>query len=908
MGLRITSHPPLPVIQDASEQRQQLATISTDRAPIDAKAKTVRELANTYGVQQDVISHLRESQGAPALDASRVLGRQVGLQAIELGDRNLARYQQFLSDSQIEGKGPTDAQIDTLLALVGNSVTRMETGLLDVHASRATPEQRQAIMDTLGPLTAAQKKGARRSMMMKFLGTETGVVGGAVGAALVFDSIVGTPLGLPMAGSIGMEYTFKRFNPEYYTRTAASIGLNRLGKEAVDNDLLFLHQTAEAFEKTGHGDSTYANQVANVIGEMLAMRASLQPQGNAAEKPIVDALSQYATLLRAGSFDEAHQVLAGINEKDVKQVGQLPLARAPDAADVAQAKDTMLYVQTRAAAGAENRTLVMTLDSMLSKHVTEAAGGDIKPFSPAELQVIRSRTGPNPSPTELMLVWPLHQDGLLDVHDLWPGKLNPVDRETPLTEVALHLEDVMVDMKRGRVEKLVEASPKYAGYLSAPLSMLFVPLHFLAIPIVLAGRMGAQLTATALSNKVKNGQLETGLDSPDGNWNLYGDWLSTAAHTDDLFAGTKEQVTARLKVQADALQSELDVFDFWDRAGATNPASKYIVDRIRPFPAALAKLATESGSPEELRSKLLSTPEFQSLMVDANVAHATFVDLAHNFADPEQLATPTEQYFNQKLRFVDEVNRALSQAPSDAKTELAINEQLADAARGVARAYRAVPREKLLGMSLPFQPRTIEKDTLQKVATKIAKKPNDGASIDQLKEIATERSEIEAMRNAVSVVSEKRAGEIAQETLDALWTQVFPFFGTVTERERNATPKLKKPQIERLEREGERPEYRVSGELSDGGKLTVYVDGVGMPNLSRADFCQLQLGEQTLERMAGHALALRLGDAAKEARSLGPLKNGPEGTHSTLFEQGGQQWQVAMTPSGYVAGIQPWSP
>jgi hypothetical protein len=907
MGLRISpGSQQISVAHQAADNRVRAARVSPDVVLVEGKGRRsrVRGEARETELNQALFASRRDSSNPQVRDNARTLNGHVTKQDSGLNDRNGLRYDAFRPR---DGRPPTDAVIDTRIALSGEAVRRLNRALLLHDASQVAPAQGEVIAEYLQGADRQKTLGLAGPLMMR----TGGLMGGAYLAGQAVDALTGLPL-LPMAFTAGALGTFDMVTQkEPLKRLQSGQGLSRLERGAVvDNDLLFLVDRGLRLHKQSKDKTpAQANAMANVVDELLAMRRSLKPEASEAEAQVMATLERYALRLRDHQgvlvdADGAAALLKTLDKKAIAKFPELPVPQTVDAGRIHAAKEGFIYGETQEATRIENPHLYQAYRFILAQLNKKTPDESQVELSAQEVELIKRRVGPDPSPTELLLLWPLHQQRSLDVHDMWPGKLAPIDRDMSLTELTLKMDQAIPALKRGPIEKLKANGARIGLYAGIPLSALTVPLGLAAaIPLILLGRAGLTIGGGLAAAHQKRKEAKQGLDAPD-SWNAYGDWLTTASRPDELFSGTKGQVSARLAHQADMLRKELEMAEYFSTG--KDAADEQILAKVRTMPDLLDRLSRSDGSPEEVREQLLASPEYQSLVFDPAIGQGAFLDLAATFADAEQKDTAVDRYFLAKLNFTYVMRELVDDG---AKDGVAV-ERLAPLATQLAEAYKAVPREKLLGVRLPFRPHELPDDSVVELAREIAKNPQQPVDAGRLREARDSFDAIQAERHTISVVPEKRAGEIAQEALDAMWTEIFPTFGTLPREGAPKPPSLKNPQVE-VEQQGNRDQqtvYRVSGALTDGGTLSVLVNGFGYPDMTRPDFMQLTLGQETLRTMASNALKGHLRSSAEPMKSLGPLDDHPPDMVNEVFQVGNEMWKVDITPSGFVAGIQPWSP
>ncbi|MCK6552568.1 hypothetical protein L6R52_42460, partial [Myxococcota bacterium] len=642
-------------------------------------------------------------------------------------------------------------------------------------------------------------------------------------------------------------------------RVRFETGMNRLEGE-VDHDLARIAERAASgkpfAKKTGAELARVITDEASLVEWLVDRREETWPtrQVSAEERRVVAALATYAQALR-GAGDEAQlgaarqtlkRATAGI---DLASLPSLPdlVPHGVDTAKTSAAYGELMAEYGRILLGASNPPLFRLV------HELRTAAPDA-----GQLAYLKKLVGAEPSLGEVLALAPLFASGTIDPKTLWPGEAAialPDGTRLDQATVTSLLDGLgsRDDAERSRWwGKVMHAAAPFVGSIIGAGVMALAPATGLlvlggAVAGTLIGEKASHAAGEYLAGRGTMERVTTGVDVAPAIDVEYALGLDAVMRAKDVTTGSASQVAAKLSSEAAAIDGMISAVDRHQQRIATHRANlapgsadAEALDHLLALHAelkapiygrlgevaAVMRDAAASGSVDAMRTAFAGARA--SLY---EVMPAMVLDVLVSQASPE-LSLAHGLYFRAK------------KAAAEALRGGAGDDVLAKVATELADAYAAIPKK--------LRPDDDALDAWAKAAKKDPEKLQDRAKATKL--VGGDYLEqLDQTRADTLSVGDKRAKAIAQEVVNALWTQVYGTFGL---HDGAKVPELSSIRIERQpipEAEGF-SNLKLRGKLDGGGKIELVLDALGQPSADLSTL-HLDLGEKHLAKFVARAAA-----------------------------------------------------
>jgi hypothetical protein len=221
----------------------------------------------------------------------------------------------------------------------------------------------------------------------------------------------------------------------------------------------------------------------------------------------------------------------------------------------------------------------------------------------------------------------------------------------------------------------------------------------------------------------------------------------------------------------------------------------------------------------------------------------------------------------------------------------------------VAQAAEMVAAYKQLPKKLRHE---LEGNELQKVAQGVFDNPLKEVDVNALKGVQDHKDQIMQLLGVTmqknAVISDDRAKQVAQETMNWMWTQLFPMLGSGAGDPTDSIPKVQIDQVKQVPVTGDMPLLTLRGNVEDGGAFEITMSAYGVPDLSSLtlDLGERHLGslvEATARRTTHFAAGQEL-EVTDVTMDPSPRKDGEPYTFTV--NAGRQLKTMRISPEGFV--------
>lgn len=695
-------------------------------------------------------------------------------------------------------------------------------------------------------------------------------------------------------------------------KVALQTGMNRLQGET-DHDLVRMWDRAKSgapFEgKQGDALAHAIRQEASLARYLVDRRQETFEgrEVGSAEKLAAKQLTRYALELEASlegtsppakALAEArHNLTSSAKEAELRALPSL-IQLAPPAsqgADTEKAFTGLMHQYGLQMLAASNPALL--------RLVTQLEAQDRKP-SEGELTYLKQRVGPEPSIGEVLALHRLHAEGKVDLASLWDPSARvglPVGGELAPPSLQEMLDGLGHRDAGARREwwgqALVRAVPFVGAGIGAGILALFGDPTLAAYAVAIGGTLFGEKIGRVVGDRLaRAGQVErttSGVELASAFGPDYAASLSQFMRS-DITAGDRDMVVERLRQEAGALRamiavSRADHASLAAHAAANPEATEsealgrelYAREHLRePALAALEDFATK------LEAIAGSERELPALRQAFTEARANLWPLMGNLA-LDVLTTGPEAEVRMQHGIYYLVKTKLAQDLLSGTNE----ETAKKGATEVALARAALPRGE--------RPKA---DALDDWAEDVKKKPEKVSQLRLVSKLLSPAyvAKLEKAGQEAQELPADRAKEIAQETLNALMTQVYSRFGLF---EASRVPELSNLTVERLPTSapGELANHKVTGRLPGKGRFELELDPLGRP-VPSFERLTLDLGPTLLQELAKAALSRQLAALEGAPPSLGKgrlVSRSEDGeTYTFGFESSGRRLEVLIGADG----------
>lgn len=694
-------------------------------------------------------------------------------------------------------------------------------------------------------------------------------------------------------------------------KVAVQTGMNRLEGET-DHDIVRMWERANKSLpfKGKEGDVLLQaiKQEAALTRYLVERREETFPGRNVSdsEKLAIKHLKSYASELDASltassppkALSEAqyHLALSTVNGKLEDIPSLIQLAPTPSRAETTE----------KAFAGlmhAYGKQMLAVSNPGLFRFLPVLEGLNRKP-NEGELEYLRQRVGPEPSVGEVLALHSLHMAGKLDMNTLWPPSAQvgvPTGEDMAPTTLKNMLDGLGHRDAGARREwwgKMVgHAVPFVGAALGAGVLSLFTDPTIAAYVTAIGGAMLGEKVGRVIGERLSGaGRVErtnTGVEIGNAFGSEYATSISRFLKR-DITSGSREELTDRFRKEAGALRTMIQV------SKQSNEAFKQAYE-ANPEAASEEKLGREYSAIESLRTPVLAQLEgFASTLEALSKSNADLSTLRSEFTTARSALLPTIGAValdvlstgpDPEVRMGHGIYYML-------KTKLA-KDMLAGTNQEVAK--KGAEEIYLAREALPRSERP-KADALDDWAERVHKKPERVSDLRMVSKLLSPAyvAKLEAAGHDARHLPDDRMKDLAQETMNALISQVYSRFGLF---EADRVPELSGLAVERLPttEADELASYRVSGKLPGGGQVSIEFDAVGRPI---ADFekLSLDLGERLLTDMARIASERHIAALDGSSTTLGKpsqaVRSDEAGTYSFTFKAGGRTVETVIGLDG----------
>lgn len=875
-------------LEPIERELELISKTPLDGGDVPSSKKELRQRADVLDRQIEVLSRHAESPDPKVRDSAQALLEVAKRERLRLEDGLLAWMVDDLAKAspKSERREPiTTPEVAAVTALLGGVVTDAE-----VHHAMETlaPLAGQNLTDAYFSPKVAETSALFDDMRKKTSPAALKVaglrVGPAIGGFLATSAVrsLGGPPALAFftaALAIRMGITSGKYlaNDEIQ-RVRFETGMNRLEGE-VDHDLARIAERAASgkpfAKKTGADLSRAIADEASLVEYLVTRRRETWADRSvpAEETRAVTAFEAYAKALR-GADDETK---LGAARQTVKRattgiaLGALPslpelVPHAVDTAKTGAAFAELMAEYGRILLGASNPPLFRLVHEL---------GASAGAPDASQLAYLKKLVGAEPSLGEVLALAPLFASGKVDAKALWTGDAavslpdgSRLDQATVSSLLAgLGSRD---DAERSRWwGKVMHAAAPFVGSLLGAGVMAFAPAAGLlvlggAVAGTLIGEKASHAAGEYLAGRGTTERVTSGVDVAPAIDVEYSLGLDAVMRSKDVTSGGATQVAARLADEAAAITGMLGAVerhqariaahranlapgadaDALDHLLALHTELKApIYGRLGEAAAVMSEAAARGGTVDALRATFAGARASVYELMPAMV-----LDVLVSQASPE-LSLAHGLYFRAK------------RAAAEAIAGGAKDDVLAKVATELADAYAAIPKK--------LRPDDDALDAWAKAAKKDPEKLGDRAAVTKL--VGGDYLDaLEGARAEALSVGDKRAKQIGQEVVNALWTQVYGSFGL---HDGAKVPELSSVRIERQpipEAEGF-SHVKLRGKLEGGGRLELVLDALGQPSADLSTL-HIDLGERHLGRFVGEAAVRHVAAMTGEAPALGKVK------------------------------------
>lgn len=948
MGLRVGGFGVLPqTVIDALTPREAdldlILKLPREPLAIPSKKSAQQKLAAELDRQLEVLSRLIQSASPelkPELQQLHALAREVRLDL----EGRLLSWVVTATDRRAPEAPPLESpEAAAVFALFGNTFSDGEMAhavtVLDAHLSPADRKQHVgALADATVEL--ADQVGRRTSKKSRsvFMARTGPLLGGLVAARAIttlaqLEPSVGLAVNA-VALQLGFQLS-RRTGQQAAANLGYQFGVNRFEGEA-DHDLALLYDRAtklhqKLWSKTdAEGQSIVDTEVA-LLRYLTEQRRSTWPGRSVSdlEKRAVAKFEQLAKALEEVGVEGARGPIEGLGLKraDLAALPSLPdLDRAAHPRDFDRTTQAIQGAIVEAAKGClvvSNLGLRRLLDSLESKEPKSQA------LTGPEQDALRRLLGPTPNVAEVLALGRLVRDRGLKLEALWPdAELRAYDGRLLSPEDARLLFDTLGDRDRGsRIEsigRVVALLSPFLGSAAAYASALSIGNPGLdtiqgwgtllgTVAVALAASVSGNLLGQHIEKQGRSIKIATGLDTGLALGREYTLALPRLLDAGTLLAGDRENIAARLIQEAGVLDvlvgsvshARQELAGALASLKAQDQHDPQVAEGVTRLTAALTQLDGAQGVhygvltevAKNLR-EIAALPTVQDMrngyaglrLELGGLMAVTWNDVVSSQTQHE-LSAPVEVYF----RIKHGLRAALAEwQPGQAIPQAA----LVDADR-IANGYKELPKGK--------RP---EKDALDKLCVQLLKAGAPGADprriVDRslLAEVQAPAfaAHLHRARAEISPISRERAGEVAQEVINALWSQLLPTYGLVPDGLAAHPPQLQNIEVARVQGLDAQslPSFKVQARIVGGGKVEIPVNAAGVVDPDWANL-RVDLGARLITQLAAEAMKTHLAvlDGAAPASVPLQLKARTEtGAYTFEAKLGPRVYELTMGPKG----------
>ncbi len=868
---------------------QELELIS--KTPLEPSAlpegkKAMRARAEVLDKQIEVLSSHLQSPDPKVRDSATTLLEVAKRERLRLEDGLLTWMVDDLSRTKGSG-GPAPAlaspEMAAVTALLGGIVTDAELHhAMHVLAPMAGQNLTDAYFAPKIETTDQHFDQLRKKTGGAALKVAGLRVGPAMGGFLATSAI--RSLGSPAlafftaALAIRMGITSGKYlATNEIQRVRFETGMNRLEGE-VDHDLARIAEraaTGQPFaQKTGDELKSAAKNEAALVSYLTTRRKETFAgrDVSAGEKQAVQALETYAKALGSAGDEAAIGAARSAVGSATKGVALASLPSLPelaphgsDAAKVGAAFGEMMTQYGRLMLGVSNPPLLRFTQQL------QAKGGEL---GAGELSYLKKLVGAEPSLGEVLALSPMFASGKLDPKALWPegatvqlGAGNTVDQAT-VGELLKGLGSRDEGERMSWWGKVMHtAAPIIGSVIGAGIMALAPAAGLLLYGGAFAGTLLAEkaghMAGDYLTGRGVAQRALTGVDVATAGSSELGLGVSSLAGAKGLTAGGASEVAGKLRAEAGTVDA--------------------LVSSVKTTVDALTARRTQlQGGPEAelIDRELLLHNELRAPVYGRLSEVSAAMKTAADGGDVGAMRTAFAGARASLYELMPMM--ALETLIAQASPELSMTHGVYfRAKRELAEAIQAKAGDEVLGpiiatmvgtyANIPRKQRP-DDDALDKWAKKAHEKPEKLADRSAVAGLITPQwfEKLEASRIETLSVSEERAGEIGQEVMNALWTQVYGKLGLTAGQD---VPELGSVRVDRtpLADGSGFSEVTLSGKVKGGGKFEMKLDALGQPS-SDLSTLQLDLGEKILGKMVASAVVDQVAAATGGPAVLGKVR------------------------------------
>jgi hypothetical protein len=949
------------------ENLKTLASIQETLRSHPSKVKDVLDTAEAIEKQISVVKAFASSNDPSVRRAATNLLTSLTVQRLAVEDPFFAHYVKTILDelqsAAADAKLIDSKELLTMLTLAGDlsegerSMFKFLAALLDVDLKDKVldPAMDKAYLDSRSVTLDARVRLAASRMLpllapLYASSVVTGLVSPQAGiATLIGGMMVGRDVGSSIAQSTRR-------------KLAMGKGLNRFGREDVQHALLRPINRAQdhsLWALEGETLKKRARDEATFTGEILRARPKSE---NADEQAATEALRSYATALIGASklddreapkaIDEARAaLLRAVSRLDLSQPDVLP--PLADEQQVMASTGVLFLAQAQVVLGMTNQAMLRKVKDLEHDYGSKPIGQ--RQISDADLSALKKFAGSKPSLAEFIAVAQLERQGITSLAQVF-GKdaaaTMPDGSKLYAGELKEFFEALIDDLPGRRAGKQREdvgaKIVKFAKYFSVAVGLgvsmwsgagLVAVLAAYVAPGMVGGMLGRYLQKTGAEERLLSGvepekervfeaaaaferieKLSFDGTTAEVKARLQGEALqiesliSGVAYAREIFIGPQienlrkvvreeiEELAVQMRARGtEVTREEIEeaiearVYDASRQFEASFAQPLVVYDAVNAFVGDL-RAASELGDVQAMREAIAGAKEKLFNLDVAAELWSRRIEWGTVAEDSPKL----QAYLEAKQKLVLAV-KEFAKTGNDETSMI----RFVDESRSLVNA-----RKKIGWFTRQFSLRGDEVDSFAKRAVKHPEHAADPRAISWIAEngdgLIKEYGDEYKER---STISDKRARQIADEVVDVLWSDVYPYFGVQAGQKQ---PELKDKDVQPV-REGEFiVGYDVTGKFEGGGSFSVHVSSHGEPKNIELDFGAALLGRFASNTVFNH---LRLVDpersklVAGQARLLSEppagvdleaLKGyGVEKVYHFEVTAGGQPYRVALTPDGF---------
>lgn len=939
MGLKVDGFgATTPQLAEALKPREAdleaVLNLPLDRIEIPKKKAAQQKLAAELDRQIEILRGFENSADPKVRADAKHMLTVARAARLDLEGRILSWAVQGLEDRPNE---LTSTEAGAIFALFGPTFSNGEINhAVSVLEAHLTPDIRREHVHALADATAAKADQVGRRMSAKsrkvFLARTVPILGGlaasrAIGILANLEPAVGLAVNLA-AIQTGLQLSLRTGGQAVATEGYA-FGQNRLEGQEVDHDLVMLHQRASRLQQRLYKKSDTDGQL--IVDKDIALirmvcakrRETWDARGAdvpAAEKNAVAKFESIADLLEDSGIENVRGGIKnlGINKRELAKLPTLPqlLPQPFDSADTAEAFGTVLCETAKQCLNVGNMQLKRLITLLESKHLADGSA-----LTEAESKALQRFAGDSPNVAEVLALGRLAGAGVVDLNALWPdAKIRDHNGNVLKKDDAKLIFETLGTRARGaNVEKLGRVIGLVAPFLAAGAAWLAATM------------IGEPSFASMTGVMSMLGAIGASIATHMGGFFL-------AKHVES--KGTQIKLTQGLEVQS-ALGNEyaivlpklLDPDSFL--AGGVDDAKKALADEAEVLDVVIASVGAAVQSINEALGQLmlggaLDTPEqkqafesLQNMLVSFQRSKQTHYDvLSAVKGELQRISTEAETEADVRDGFADIRNSLYGLMPvtwgdvvlSGSYDELSpgltlyygyklqILEGLkgwdgnGDVPDGVKQAAEAMNEVAKL---LPKGHRPSKKDAVDNVAKNIGRPDKVRGQLSAIRDPRLENTIRERRIEDLSI-DDKRAKGIAQEVVNALFSQLYPVYGLAADDA--DPPKAKGLKVTTIPADDPHsfPKFRVEGSFDGGGKLGVTLSAAGRISENIGDL-ELDLGTTHLGRMAARAVSAHAEARTGQETPIGNARlvsQHDDGKRTFAVSSGNSTYEVTIGPKG----------